>query len=117
VEAAQSPAAASPLLTYDAPPNAVFHAQGVSGTLTVEEGCLYLRSGAQRFLLIFPAAMTRWDQAAQQVDFAGRRLSIGEQVEFRGSARTNRDPAGLPSDRRAGCDDTNTFAIAGSRAP
>jgi hypothetical protein len=57
----------------------------ISGTLVLEDGCLYLRSGADRLLPTFPWPGTEWDAASQTLTIFGRqRFRVGQPVEAGG---------------------------------
>jgi hypothetical protein len=98
--------AAEPVpLTRPAPEGADYHAVRLDGTLTLEDGCFYVRTPGLRFLLIWPDG-TRWDAADRVILFRNQRLRIGQRVAVNGDT-------GLPSadfDLR-GCDATKSFRV------
>jgi hypothetical protein len=62
----------------------------IRGTLALEDGCLYLRTGEDRLLPTFPWPGTEWDAATQTLSIFGRqRFRVGDQVEAGGGFVTS----------------------------
>jgi hypothetical protein len=105
-----APSVGPAVLTYPAPPGATFHAEGLEGMLAVEGGCLYVRTAAFRFLLIFPEG-TIWDAAAGAVRLDGQRLKPGDRVALTGNGVAGARDLG-PGFDPGGCDTSRTFRVA-----
>lgn len=88
-------------------------ADGVDGLVEYDGNCIYVRSGATRFLVFWPEQAVRVD--SNRIVFGGRKLENGSKVSLTGTASYARPRDQWPTDRREGCDYTNTFAIAGGR--
>ena len=97
------------LLTRPAPPGAVYHAAGLEGTLSLEDGCFFLRTPAQRFLLVFPDG-TRWDAAGGTIRFGGQQLRPGSHVALSGDTGSGAAFVAPGFDAR-GCDTTRIFRV------
>ncbi len=99
----------------------------ISGTLVLEDGCLYLRNGAQRILPLFPWPGTRWDPERQTLTvFEELTLRIGQNVSAGGgfigdepdgtrvlseSTARNTEVQGMMVLPRPRCDGTGSAAV------
>jgi len=97
------------LLTRPAPPGAVYHAAGLEGMLSLEDGCFFLRTPARRFLLVFPDG-TRWDAAGGTIRFGDQQLRPGSRVALSGDTGSGSGFVAPGFDAR-GCDATRIFRV------
>lgn len=88
-------------------------ADGVEGLVEYDGDCIYVRSGVTRFLVFWPEQAVTIN--SDRIVFGGRKLEDGSKVSLTGTASYARPRDQWPTDRRVGCDYTNTFAIAGGR--
>jgi hypothetical protein len=89
-------AASDPILAADSPVALTPYAQEgdaalISGTLVLEDGCLYLRGAdGGRILPTFPWPGTQWDAASQTVTIHARqRYRVGQRLEAGGGFVTS----------------------------
>lgn len=79
-----------PFGTYDLPDvNSVQHQAEVSGHLVLENACLYLVSGVQKYAPIFPAQDTHWSPTKKELTILGHSFSIGTTLKTNGGYISN----------------------------
>ena len=76
------------------------------GMLVVEEPCLLVEVGGGEPLLIgFPADFAKWDDENRELTLSGETFSVGERMQFGGSARpTNQATADWATKPSSDCD-------------
>jgi hypothetical protein len=97
------------VLTWPAPSGGAFHAVGAEGTLVQDGRCLYLGTGTERFLLVFPEG-TRWDAAAGGLRFGEQLLRLGSRVSLSGSSPSSPEAVAPGFDPR-GCAAGSIFRV------
>ena len=102
---------AAPLvLTWAAPAGGAYHAMGAEGLLELDGRCLYLRTSAYRFLLVFPEG-TSWDAAAGGIRMGDQLLRPGSRIAVSGDNRSGAE-AVAPGFDAGGCDASRVFRVA-----
>jgi hypothetical protein len=107
--AAQAGGSGPIVLTWAAPAGGAFHAVGAEGTLVQEQGCLFLRTGADRLLLVFPEG-TRWDGAAGGLRFGNQLLRLGSRISLSGNSPSGPEGVAPGFDTR-GCAAGTIFRV------
>ncbi|MDP9822840.1 hypothetical protein [Nocardioides massiliensis] len=86
---------------------------GASGTLVLEDGCLYLRGQGTRRLPIFHDEEVAWNRDSQELTYLGEKYRLGDYIDLMGGVMDLREVGGLRLPR--GCAPENPFAVAPSR--
>lgn len=82
---ADSEARTLPFGTYDLPEKNAAQPQAlVRGTIIVDAGCVYLKSGNRRYLPLFPAQFTGYVPSKRVVTIFGQSIPFGTEIETNG---------------------------------
>ncbi|MDP4505828.1 hypothetical protein [Nonomuraea turcica] len=98
---------ADPFASYDRVQSGVGDAALLTGTLVLDQGCLYADSDGQRWLPVFPAAGTQWDATAQTLTVDGRTAALGKTVELGGGTAQAEIITSAPE----GCDRSQIWLV------